>query len=67
MAPTQQSQQLWKIACGPACGFLVRSHDKAEVLKAGLAHDKASHGGKASESDMRGMMEPAEIPAQYRK
>ena len=67
MATTTQSQQLWKIACGPSCGFLIRSHDKEEVVTGALAHDRSAHGGKASAAKMREAVEPAEIPAQYRK
>lgn len=59
------ANQLWKIACAPDCGFLIRSHDKDEVVRVGLAHDKASHGGKASEAAMRKAVEPAQIPAQF--
>ena len=67
MATTTQTQQLWKIACGPSCGFLIRSHDKNEVVNGALAHDKASHGGKATPTQMRNAVQPAEIPAQFRK
>lgn len=62
MALTQQNQQLWKIACGPNCGFLIRAHDKEEVLRAGINHDRLQHGGKASEAEMRRAIEPADVP-----
>jgi predicted small metal-binding protein len=59
------AKNLYKIACGPDCGFLIRSHDKDEVVKGALAHDKSSHGGKVGEADMRKAVEPAQIPAQF--
>ena len=57
---------LYKIACGPSCGFLIRSHSKDEVVKGALSHDKTAHGGKATEAEMRKAVEPAQIPAQFR-
>jgi predicted small metal-binding protein len=59
------AKQLYKIACGPDCGFLIRSHDQDEVVRTALAHDKGAHKGKATEAEMRKAVEPAQIPAQY--
>ena len=49
--------KLKQIACDPACGFKVQSHDENEVIKFAMEHAKNNHKDlKVSEADARKMM-----------
>ena len=64
MPNTNTPNSLWKIACGPDCGFLIRSHTKDEVTATAVAHAKNTHGKTLTAADARGMLEPASLPKQ---
>lgn len=39
----QSQEQLKEISCAPECGFLVRSHDKEEVVALAKQHVEQKH------------------------
>ena len=41
----QSQEQLKEISCAPECGFLVRSHDKEEVMSLAQQHVEQKHPG----------------------
>ena len=41
----QSQEKLKEISCDPACGFLVRSHDKEEVVSLAKQHVEQKHPG----------------------
>ena len=51
--------KLKSIECEPACGFMVRSHDEAEVLNIAKKHAKERHKMDASDKDLKAMMKNA--------
>lgn len=44
------------LECAPTCGFLVRSSDADEVVRAAKAHAKAAHDMVLAAADVRAMM-----------
>ena len=50
------AQNLEQIECDPACGFLVRSHDRKELFSLTKKHVKTQHGKNVSDSDLIGMI-----------
>jgi predicted small metal-binding protein len=49
-------EKLKRIECDPKCGFMVQSHDEAEVLKIGRRHAKEKHGLNVSLEQLKGML-----------
>ena len=47
---------LEQIECDPACGFLVRSHDRKELFSLTKTHVKNQHGKNVTDSDLAGMI-----------
>lgn len=41
----QPQEKLKEISCAPECGFLVRSHDKEEVVTLAKQHVEQKHPG----------------------
>lgn len=41
----RSQEQLTEISCAPECGFLVRSHDKEEVVSLAKQHVDQKHPG----------------------
>lgn len=41
----QSQEKLKEISCAPECGFLVRSHDKEEVVSLAKQHVDQKHPG----------------------
>ena len=51
------AKKLRQIACDPACGFMVQSHDEKEVLKMAMEHAKKNHKEiKVTEASLKKMM-----------
>ncbi len=50
---------LQTVACDPACGFRVTSHDEAELTGMVKMHAKTHHQKEMSDADVKGMMKPA--------
>jgi len=48
-----------KLECDPKCGFSVKSHDEAEVIKIALEHAKKYHNMTMTEKEAREMLEDA--------
>jgi len=49
--------KLKQIACDPACGFMVQSHDEKEVIKFAMEHAKNNHPEvKVTEAGLKKMM-----------
>ena len=52
MTPTKE--KLNEISCAPECGFMVRSHDKDEVVNLAKQHIDLKHPGmKVSRDDLK--------------
>ena len=49
-------KQLYEIDCDPECGFMVRSHEKNEVIKMGIEHMKNIHSKDVSEEEASSMV-----------
>ena len=49
-------KQLFEIDCDPACGFMVKSHNKGETIKMAREHLKDIHGKDTSEDDASKMV-----------
>ena len=50
--------ELKQIACDPACGFKVQSHDEKELLTFALEHSQKHHKElKVTEADLKKMMQ----------
>jgi len=52
----KQTRQLYAIACPPDCGFLIRSHDRVELLPIAKQHAKTCHSLDCTDADLEGMM-----------
>jgi predicted small metal-binding protein len=50
---------LKKVECDPKCGFLVRSHDKKEIVEIAMRHAKKYHDMPITEKDVKDMMKDA--------
>ncbi len=50
---------LKKIECEPICGFSVRSHDEAELIRIAKEHAEKKHGMKVTDKDARELMKAA--------
>ena len=46
------SEKLEQIACDPGCGFLVRSHDRKELISLTKTHVTKQHGQKVADDDL---------------
>jgi predicted small metal-binding protein len=46
------AKELYQITCSPDCGFMVRSHDKAEVKRFGKQHLKMAHKMEMSDAEV---------------
>jgi predicted small metal-binding protein len=53
------AETLKQIECEPKCGFLVRSHDEAELIRIAIEHGEKAHGMKMTEKDARELMKAA--------
>ena len=42
--------------CDPACGFMVRSHDEAEIMSVIKEHAKKAHNMDMTDAQIKGMM-----------
>ena len=51
--------KLWKLECDPDCGFLVRSHDKGEIIKIGKDHATNAHKMNVSDKETENMITTA--------
>jgi predicted small metal-binding protein len=49
-------KKLYEIGCDPDCGFMVRSHEKSEVVKMGIEHMKDIHDKEVSEEEAADMV-----------
>lgn len=50
----QAKEKLSEISCAPECGFVVRSHDKDEVVNLAQQHIEKKHPGmKVSREDLK--------------
>ncbi len=49
-------KQLYEIDCDPECGFMVKSHDKAEAMKMAQDHVKNIHGKEVSDEETEKMV-----------
>ena len=45
--------ELCSMKCDPDCGFMVRSHDKNEIMKIGTVHAKEKHNLKVTEDMLK--------------
>ena len=52
MAKTM-TQQLYQVECDPACGFLVRNHNEAEIIPIVITHCLNTHSKALSVEDAR--------------
>jgi predicted small metal-binding protein len=48
----EMAKKLYQITCSPDCGFMVRSHDKAEVKRFGKQHLKMAHKMEMSDAEV---------------
>lgn len=61
MTELKQSHGLRQAACGPECGFLVRSPDEAEVVRVVRAHLKDGHAMELTETQARASVTPVRM------
>jgi len=59
MAKELKEKALKKIECDPECGFMMRTHDEAELIKATKEHVKKFHGKEMTEEEVRADIEEA--------
>ncbi|MCZ6777143.1 MAG: DUF1059 domain-containing protein [Ignavibacteria bacterium] len=59
-AKKENKQALKSVACGPTCGFMVRSHDEAELVAIVMDHAKEYHDIDMTEKEIKGMMKTEE-------
>ena len=50
------TQQLYQVECDPACGFLTRNHNEAELIPFVITHCLNTHSKTLSEKDARGLV-----------
>jgi len=48
--------QLYQVTCDPACGFVVKSHDKAETKRMAKEHMQMIHSKVVSDGDTEKMV-----------
>lgn len=48
---TMMTMQGWIVECGPKCGFMVRNHEKKELVSMVQQHMKQTHKTTFSETD----------------
>ena len=47
------TQQLYQVECDPACGFLIRNHNEAEIVPIVIGHCLNTHNKVLSVEDAR--------------
>jgi len=52
-------RSLFKVECVPDCGFLVRSHDREELVNAATHHTKRIHNQDVLQAEIENMIQPA--------
>ena len=55
-AKKEEKQALKSVSCDPTCGFMVRSHDEAELSGIVKEHAKKVHNMDMSDAQIKGMM-----------
>ena len=48
--------KLMKVECEPSCGFMIRSHDKKELISMVKSHAKHSHNKSIKDNDVEDMI-----------
>jgi len=52
-------RSLFKVECVPDCGFMVRSHDREELVNAATHHTKRIHNQDVPQAEIENMIQPA--------
>ena len=52
----KEEKVLKSAECDPACGFMVRSHDEAEIMSVIKEHAKKAHNMDMTDAQIKGMM-----------
>ncbi|MCL5023234.1 MAG: DUF1059 domain-containing protein [Nitrospirae bacterium] len=52
-------ENLKKVECDPACGFMIKSHDEKEIIETVRQHAKRYHKKAVSEKEVKEMMKAA--------
>ena len=47
------TEEMKKIECDPACGFMIKSHDEKELIEVVKAHAKKAHNMTITDKDVR--------------
>lgn len=48
--------EMYSISCDPTCGFMVKGHDKMEVMEIAKKHAKEKHNMDVSDKDLEERM-----------
>ncbi len=56
---TTPTRDLWKVECDPDCGFLIRSHDRNELVNAATFHTKQIHSMDLPPAEIENLIKPA--------
>ena len=54
----ETTRELWKVECEPACGFLIRSHDRDELVTAATHHTKQIHNKDLPQAEIENLIKP---------
>jgi len=46
-------EKMYSISCDPTCGFMVKGHDKMEVMEIAKKHAKDKHNMDVSDEDLK--------------
>ncbi|MFN3480281.1 MAG: DUF1059 domain-containing protein [Thermodesulfovibrionales bacterium] len=50
------AEKLYSIECDPKCGFIIKSHDKEEVIEIAKRHGKEKHKMDITDKDIEAMI-----------
>ncbi len=53
------AEELKQVACDPACGFMIRSHDEKEIIEIVKQHAEKVHKMKVTEKDVKDKIKAA--------
>lgn len=51
----------WTVECGPLCGFVVRDHEKQEIVQITMLHMKQTHKTTLTEAEALASVKPTTL------
>lgn len=55
----EQASDLYKVQCEPACGFMIRSDSREELVNAATHHTKHIHNMDLPQAEIENLIKPA--------